>query len=155
MRTRLLTTDDWALWRDIRLRALQDSPSAFGSTYEREQRFTEQTWRERLDDPEVASVMVEQDGRPTAMGAGVPEPPADLHVVAMWVDPGRRGHGLAGEVLRALAAHAGERGLRLRLDVNTTNTAAIRCYERFGFVPTGATTPMREGSAELKMRMVR
>jgi GNAT superfamily N-acetyltransferase len=145
--------DDWPTWREIRLRALADSPSAFGSTYARELAFTEQDWRRRLSGDGVC-VLVEDDGRPVGMGGGFPDLPGFLHVVAMWVDPAHRGRGVGHAVLRGVDTWAQRRGLRLHLDVNTANAAARRSYERFGFAGTGETRPLREGSDEVVERMV-
>jgi len=39
-----LHSDEWARLRDIRLRALLDSPHAFGGTYENESNFDESRW---------------------------------------------------------------------------------------------------------------
>ena len=49
---RRLTEDDWTLWRDVRLRALADSPGAFGSTlgYWSGPGDREERWRSRLAD---------------------------------------------------------------------------------------------------------
>jgi GNAT superfamily N-acetyltransferase len=145
--------DDWPTWREIRLRALADSPSAFGSTYARELAFTEQDWRRRLSGDGVC-VLAEDDGRPVGMGGGFPDLPGFLHVVAMWVDPAHRGHGVGHAVLRGVDAWAQRRGLRLHLDVNTANAAARPSYERFGFAGTGETRPLRDGSDEVVERMV-
>ena len=151
---RVLSGDDWATWRDIRLRALRESPSAFGSTYAREVAHPEARWREELDDPDSVSVLVEAGGRPVGMAGGFPDLPGLLHVVAMWVDPVARGRGVAHLLLRALEDRAAERGLGLHLDVNAANAVARRSYERYGFVGTGENRPLREGSAEVKERMV-
>ena len=40
--------EDWQALRDIRLEALRDAPSAFGSTYEREVVRGETHWRDRI-----------------------------------------------------------------------------------------------------------
>jgi ribosomal protein S18 acetylase RimI-like enzyme len=151
---RVLGGDDWALLRDIRLRALRDSPSAFGSTYEREVGFGEADWRRRLEDAASVNVLAELGGRPVGMAGGFPDLPGLLHVVAMWVEPDARGRGVGHALLRAVEDRARERGLGLHLDVNTANAAARRSYERFGFRTTGETRPLREGSAELVERML-
>jgi ribosomal protein S18 acetylase RimI-like enzyme len=88
------------------------------------------------------------------MGAGFSDLPGLLHVVAMWVDPAYRGRHVAPAVLETIEDWARSRGLRLHLDVNTTNLAARRAFEAYGFVGTGETGPLRDGSAELMERMV-
>ena len=145
---RVLTADDWAVWREVRLRSLLESPGAFGSTYEGELGFTEQFWRARLGDPEAVSVLAFQDGAPIGMGAGFQDLPGHLHVVAMWVAPQARGQRVAHLVLDALRSWADERRLLLHLDVYTANEAARRTYEAYGCLPTGATSLLREDVAE-------
>ena len=39
---------EWRVYRELRLRALADSPDAFGSTYEREAARTDAEWEDRL-----------------------------------------------------------------------------------------------------------
>ena len=151
---RVVGGEDWPTWREIRLRALADSPSAYGSTYAREVAFMEQDWRDRLGDRDAVGVLVEDDRVAVGMGAGFPDLPGFLHVVAMWVDPAHRGRGVAHAVLCGVDTWARERGLRLHLDVNTTNVVARRSYERFGFALTGETRPLRDGSDEVVARMV-
>jgi ribosomal protein S18 acetylase RimI-like enzyme len=151
---RVLGVEDWGAWRDIRLRALQDSPGAFGSTYAREVGFSDQTWRDRLADAGSVCVLVADEGSPVGMGGGFSDGPGLLHVVAMWVEPSARRRGVGRLVLDALRDWAGERGLRLHLDVYSGNPGARRCYESYGFEPTGETRPVREGSTEVAERML-
>ena len=129
-----LAPDDWEEWRAIRLASLLDTPSAYGSTYEREIAFTEQDWRDRLVGP---AVLVREDGVPVVIGAGFHPDPGTLHIVAMYVVPAHRGRGLSRQVLDALVGHGRERDLRVQLDVNTDNEVARLAYLRYGFVPTG------------------
>jgi GNAT superfamily N-acetyltransferase len=151
---RVVDGDDWELWRTLRLQALRESPDAYGSTYAREAEAPPSQWRERLERAGSVSVLAFAGDRPVAIGAGYPDLPGLLHVVAMWVHPSSRGSGAAHAVLRALEEWAADRGLRLHLDVNAGNVPARRSYERYGFVATGETRPLREGSAELVERMV-
>jgi GNAT superfamily N-acetyltransferase len=152
--TRFVGGDDWRAWRELRLRALRDSPNAFASTYERERGFTEDDWRRRLEDPATVSVLAYDGEVAVGMGAAFPDLPGHLHVVAMWTDPGARGRGVGSAVLRAIERWARPQGLRLHLDVSTVNPGARRAYERYGFVATGETRPLREGSDDLVVRLV-
>lgn len=152
--TRLATADDWETWRDLRLRALTDSPSAFGSTLSREQAFSRDDWVTRVDRPDSVAVLAWLDDVPAGMGGGFPDLPGFLHVVAMWTAPAYRGQGVGSAVLVSLEEWASGRGLRLYLDVNVANPVARALYERAGYVGTGELRPLREGSDEVIERMV-
>lgn len=161
---RQTTSHDWELWRDLRLRALRDSPTAFGSTYERELAFSEADWRQRAGGAANAvalgggtagpAVLAFAGGLPAGMGGGFRDLPGWLHVVAMWTDPAWRGRGVGRAVLGFLTAWADEAGLRVHLDVTVGNDGARSLYEGYGFVTTGETRPLRDGSAYLVERMV-
>lgn len=161
---RQTTGDDWSTWRDLRLRALRDTPTAFGSTYEREAAFTESEWRDRVGGLSNAAARGDQTAGPAllglvggtaiGMGGGYRDLPGWLHVVAMWTEPDWRGHGVGRTVLEHLVAWSAGHGLRVHLDVETTNHGARRLYERAGFVATGETRPLRDGSPYLVERMV-
>jgi ribosomal protein S18 acetylase RimI-like enzyme len=134
--------------------ALQDSPAAFGSTYRRELGHSEQDWRAGLEDPDRVAVLASLDGRTVGIAGGYPDRPGLLHVVAMWVDPSVRGRGIAHRLLDALAGQAAGRDRTLHLDVALSNPSARRSYQRYGFVATGETRPLRPGSADLVERML-
>jgi predicted GNAT family acetyltransferase len=141
---RRLTPDDWTVLREIRLRALADSPDAFGSTLEREQRFDEQDWRRRSVPPVL---VVEVDGRPVAMG-GVFDDVGAVHVWGMWTEPEHRSQGHGRALLDALVGTAVVEGLTVKLHVNVANPRARAVYERYGFVATGELEPLRPGSEQ-------
>jgi ribosomal protein S18 acetylase RimI-like enzyme len=134
---RALTAADWRLWRELRLAALADAPSAFGSRLadwqgdgDREER-----WRSRLEMPGSHNVVAEVGGRPVGMASGVPaDDPGARGLIAMWVSPEARGRGVGDALIDAVAAWARAEGAAsLRLAVYEHNTAAKGLYLRNGF----------------------
>ena len=94
---RRLDPSEHALLRTLRLRALADTPSAFGSTYERELAFTDDEWRRRLHpDANPHFVCGDLDAEPVGIVAvGIDRTEVDgpvAHVWGMWVDPAAREH---------------------------------------------------------------
>jgi GNAT superfamily N-acetyltransferase len=129
--------------RDVRLRALADSPSAFASTLAREEAFGETDWRRRLESRYC--FLAWADGRPVGCVAGVAdeEMPDEYRLVAMWVEPAHRGTSAATELVEAVCEQARADGaVAVRLLVADGSERARRLYERLGFVPTGVRRPL-------------
>jgi ribosomal protein S18 acetylase RimI-like enzyme len=137
---RLAQPADWAVVRDVRLRALADSPAAFASTLEREVAFDEAEWRSRVA---RGPWWLACDGeRPVGLVAAFPED-GETHLVAMWVEPGSRGTTAATDLVDTVCRHAAADGARaVRLWVADGNDRARRFYERLGFAPTGERQPL-------------
>ena len=135
--------DDWAVVREIRLRALADSPSAFASTLAREEAFGEEDWRRRLE--HGYCFLAQAAGRTVGTVAGFAEEdvPDEHHLVAMWVEPAHRGTPAATELVEAVCRRAREDGaVAVRLWVVDGNERARRLYQRLGFVSTGERQPL-------------
>lgn len=137
---------DWAHLRAVRLAALADSPSAFGSTLEREQQYDEERWREWSHN--VATFLAFREGIPVGMAGGVAGRVAgdsadERTVVAMWVHPEHRRTGVASALLDAVRSWARDEGAtRLILWVTRTNDPAASLYARAGFTPTSESKPL-------------
>lgn len=141
-----ITPDDWALLRDMRLRALHDAPEAFGQTYEHAAAEPEFEWRSaaraasagdrrawffaRANEPAA-------DGVPAAdlgMVQARRRPPHDCLVFSMWVAPEARRAGVGRVLIESAAAWARTwGGRRIVLWVTGVNGGAQRFYERIGF----------------------
>jgi ribosomal protein S18 acetylase RimI-like enzyme len=72
-------------------------------------------------------------GRLVAMAGERLRPPGWTEISAVCTLPEARGHGLAGRLVRALAARIAARDERPFLHAMADNTAAIALYERLGF----------------------
>lgn len=141
---RRVEPDEWKLLREIRLAALRDAPSAFGSTYEREVEFDEDVWRTRIS---ASGFFLAFDGtEPVGLAAGYrdpDEPPAQRELVSMWVSEAARGQRVAGRLVDAVASWARDDGAReVALWVVIGNGSARRAYERLGFVANGVQQPV-------------
>ena len=158
-----LGEDDWATFREVRLRALLDAPDAFGSTYGEESSQPEPRWRDWAAGRwrgGVAAVYLgrDRDQRPTGTitVAEFDAEPGTAYVYAMWVEPDARRAGVGRDLVDAAAAWARGRGChRLVLSVTETNAAARSFYEAVGFVDTGERKPLREGSELEVLRLAK
>lgn len=132
--------DQWRAVREVRLRALADSPDAFGSALDREQKFTEAHWRMRLRGTPTW-LALDEEAVPRGMVSLIQEPGSpidDRHVVGLWVAPEARRRGIAWTLLDAACDHAVAAGARtVSLWLLDGNTAAGDLYVRAGFRRTG------------------
>jgi GNAT superfamily N-acetyltransferase len=153
---RRLMPDDWVLFREIRLRALQDAPAAFGSTAEEAERRNEEEWRAIIAARAVFAA-VASSGSTIGLAAGIVERPYEAELISMWVDPGWRGQGVADALVKAVEAWSEGHGIAaLRLWVAEGNERAERFYSRLGFARSGKLQPMPVPRSErLEFEMVK
>jgi len=153
MPIRRATSEEWERIREIRLRALRDSPDAYGSTEERELRNSEDDWRSWVSGWDGVSrqvLFVAEEGEEwqgLALGVRWRDHPDPANLYAMWVAPDARRAGLGRALVEAVSAWAAEEGASIvHLCVTDSNEGAAAMYERCGFAPTGERSPLREGS---------
>jgi GNAT superfamily N-acetyltransferase len=101
---RTLAADEWRTYRDLRLRALADSPDAFETTLAQARTRPDAEWRGRVKAGAASSLdlplIAEVEARPLGLAWGRRQPPEleAVHVYQMWVDPSARRLG-AGRML--------------------------------------------------------
>ena len=132
----------WSEYRALRLRALADTPQAFGASYASNVAYPDDYWRARLQavlDGHSLLLFAERGGELVGLlGAfwGAAEQAEGVaNVIAVFVEPRWRGQGVAARLLDALL----ERLRQLpsvqtaELDVAVEQAAALALYQRAGF----------------------
>lgn len=138
---RILDEPDARLYQELRLSALKSNPEAFGSTYEREVKFSLETVIERMKPTNDKFVLGAFDNSGTLVGivAFVRENGLKTvhkgNVFGMYVAPNVRGNGLGKSLLLELIAKAKIfTGLeQINLAVISDNEIAKRLYKSLGF----------------------
>jgi ribosomal protein S18 acetylase RimI-like enzyme len=152
--TRAIGADDWRLWRDLRLEALREAPSAFGSTLAdwQGERDTEARWRARLTTVPF-NVVAYLGGKAAGIASGVAvDENGTSELISMWVAPFARGQGVGGALIAEVVRWArGQHAAKLTLAVVKTNEHARSLYRRLGFVDTGTVERNERGDIERQM----
>lgn len=134
---RRLTSDDWEVLRDLRIRALTDSPNALLGDLPVERDLNESYWRI------VASCIV-------WVAAWFGDQPSGLaslnwtadgaYIESLWVVPDHRGQGVARSMVSALEAAAD--GDQIYSWVTTENEVADEVIQKLGYRPTLVRQPI-------------
>ncbi|MDW9686737.1 GNAT family N-acetyltransferase [Sinorhizobium meliloti] len=136
---RRLSVRDVDVFRRIRLEALSHEPLSFASVFGDWVHLSDRDWRQHLDQPVFVAFL---SGQPVGMmGLRFERARKMAHrarLVSVYVRKSERGTGIAADLLHEVTEHARNHGvLQLELAVNGENSAAIRFYERHGFVEVG------------------
>jgi ribosomal protein S18 acetylase RimI-like enzyme len=146
MKIRQLNPEDAAIYQPLRLEGLQESPTAFSSSYAAEAARTHADIVARLQMTTESTVSVygafsnERLVGITALVRTTSEKLAhNAHVVGMYISPAFRRLGYARALLDTVIAHARTfPHLRnLKLSVTASNTGAIALYQSLGFISYG------------------
>jgi ribosomal protein S18 acetylase RimI-like enzyme len=139
IRLRSLLPADAALYRDIRLEALQQSPEAFGSTFEAECAQPLTWFADRLDGSAVFGAL-----RDIALlgvaGFFARTGAKEAHKGVLWgtyVRPDARRHGAGRQLVQAVLDHARQHVELVQLSAIGDNKPALRLYASLGFVEYG------------------
>ena len=134
MDIRATQKQDWTLLKRIRLAALQDTPTAFGVSYQAAAADSDARWQVRAAGEKTRFWLALDEGRPVGLvGAGFRDA-ARYELIAMWVEPAARGSGAADGLVAAVKASAIELGVdALFLEVAPENVRAVQFYRRHGF----------------------
>jgi GNAT superfamily N-acetyltransferase len=161
-----ITSEAVAGFKAVRLAALQDTPSAFGSTYAKESLLSDAQWEQRLakwnGDRSMCYLAWNAD-RPCGIAAGFldQDDATQAHLASMWVAPSHRGRGVGRLLVDGIIDWArGQHAENLRLTVTSNNDVASRFYERMGFRMTGntqafANDPALNDPALTELEMIR
>ena len=150
-----------AVFKDVRLRALQEAPYAFGSTYAREAQFDHAEWAKRVErwNGERGVGFLAMDGATACGIAGSlldENDPTRAQLVSMWTAPTHRRLGIGRLLVDAVLDWARTRNVHaLLLMVTSNNDSAIRFYERLGFTKTGRTEPYPNDASVFEVEMSR
>jgi GNAT superfamily N-acetyltransferase len=162
MKIRRIRADEGLRLRDIRLRALADSPGAFGETFAAAATRPEDSWHDRAARSsagnETVLYVAEEDEQWKGLAAGWLEDdvPGDVELVSMWVDPSIRGRRIGQRLVDAVVDWALERqAIQVRLWVTEGNTPAVTLYERCGFRYSGDAQPLPSNPTLRELQMVR
>lgn len=155
-----MTPQTALVFKDVRLRALQDSPTAFSGTYAKESQLSDLEWDKRLArwTSDGAAIFLAFEGEVGCgiVGAYQDENPQSAQVISMWVDPGHRHAGVGKKLIDAVVEWAAAREVReLKLMVTSVNPGAAAFYKRMGFTTTGKTGPYPNDPAITEHEMVR
>ncbi len=138
---RKLPADRWRDFRELRLEALKSDPSAYGSSFEEEDKLAEKEWRRRIK----STLFALSDDRPVGMIVYVFDQGLKSRHIAeiygFYVSAGHRGEGVGTRLLeRALSLiRKNKRIIKVSLGVNPEQRAAVKLYKRAGFVVSGST----------------
>jgi GNAT superfamily N-acetyltransferase len=142
---RRTTLDDWLAWKEMRLTALRCAPTAYGESYASavaaDDRYWQRWWLERTDDTAMRSIAY-VDGVPAGQIACVQwrGPESVPMLIAMWVEEGFRGSGVADALVLDILEWARSKGFQqVELGVTEGNETARKLYLRHGFQSTGRT----------------
>lgn len=159
VRIRTIKGGEWRLWRSLRLRAVEESPTSFRGNLAEESAEADERWIELIgqaaDNPNGLLLVAEADSDPVGMLFGrIDDSSRYLDVGAMWVDPEIRRKGVGRGLVDAALNWARAAGAsQAELWVTVGNDAAERLFTESGFTPTGDIEPLRAGSELAVARM--
>jgi ribosomal protein S18 acetylase RimI-like enzyme len=154
-----ITEQNIFTFKATRLRALQDTPSAFGATYAKESLLTDVDWIKRAAkwNGQKGVLYLAMDGSDACGMAGSFLDEADVtraYLISMWTAPTHRRQGVGRLMVDEIFRWGRLRSVRtMLLMVTSNNHRAIAFYKRLGFALTGQNEPYPNDPALIELEM--
>jgi GNAT superfamily N-acetyltransferase len=154
-----VTVEGVAIFKEIRLRALQESPTAFGSTYARESQFPDSEWVARAirwNGERGIGYLALEDSAPCGIAGALldTQDETKAQLISMWTAPAHRDRGVGRLLVEGIIDWCRHREAQvLTLMVTSKNQAAISFYGQLGFSMTGRTEPYPNDPALFEYEM--
>ena len=139
-----LSPQNWESYKQLRLRAIEAEPQAFGKSYKDASSEPDENWRKKLESTGSGkswSVFAKVDGKLVGMLAATlhPQEPDRVWLHATYVEKEYRRQGIAqnlmGTILQEIAKSNAPK--KIKLGVSKKQTAAVELYKKFGFKVIG------------------
>lgn len=135
MKIKMLTQEDWKIWKSFRLEALKNSPESFGSFYEEELIWPDSDFQNSLSKSDIFGVFVDKS-LVSCAGFYTLNSTKTKHrgvIWGMYTRPEYRGQGIASALIQSIINHAKSRVSQLHLTCVTSNFGAVALYQKHGF----------------------
>lgn len=155
-----ITPGNVSTFKDVRLRALLDTPSAFGSTYAMESALSDAEWTQRAirwnGERGIGFLAIDDGIGCGIVGSMLDEDDATCAtLLSMWTAPTHRRRGIGGRLVDEVVAWARTHDVvALRLMVTSSNTDAVSFYKQLGFASTGRTEPYPNDASLIEVEML-
>ena len=153
-----IRADQWQILRDVRLRALEDAPYAFGTTLAEGKKRTDRDWQDMARDHATLSdrayFMAYVGDNPCGMAGCYRRASDTVVLTAMWVAPEFRGQNIGEQIVCAVIEWAREGGASTLEAWVSENNSARFFYQKTGFEETDLTEPLRSDS-KIQMVLIR
>jgi GNAT superfamily N-acetyltransferase len=139
MDVRPLRPDEGLIYRSLRLRALRDTPDAFGQTLAEAESLSDAEWIQRAGEiaacPEREVLFIARDGDIPCGTVYLRSESGVTELYAMWVDPAFRRRHVASALLEAAISWARDRhASQVELWVTEGNAAAANLIDARGLL---------------------
>jgi ribosomal protein S18 acetylase RimI-like enzyme len=157
----------WAEYKDLRLRALQREPQAFGTPYSKDVAHPDEKWIERLEAVGKGTswnlFARNSEGKLVGMIGGYRDgndmQNGTAQIFGVYIDQEERGKGIAKKLMNAIISELEKvpEINKIVLEVNCDQQTATKLYEAFGFKSEGDPYPyvLGDGIEHQVVKMVR
>ena len=134
-----LSANRWKEYKNLRLEALREDATAFGSSYEEERKLSEANWKKRIKNTLFALSNDELIGMIVYVFNNKRKIKHIANIFGFYVKKANRNHGIGKKLVESALSSImkNKNVIKINLNVNPKQKAAVKLYRRFGFKVVG------------------